>query len=215
MDELERIRFVTANYGRLQGLRKLPLRLFILLLVAALVVALYWPVDEGAIVSTLYVELVLTFITMVFGSIIFLYFHIRAYYERRYGSVEPLFHITMRRKVLYAAIIVTALNSTSFFILLMGLAMLFVYWRERSFQMHYVVMAALAISYGFLHGVGLPLSLTIFPSLFDTIWWLYEKGRLIALTFIGLYFVVGGVLDHLLLVRTMKSVPEEADGGAV
>ncbi len=40
-------------------------------LVAALVVALSWPVDEGAVVSALYVELVLTFITLTFIGLYF------------------------------------------------------------------------------------------------------------------------------------------------
>ena len=32
------------------------------------------------------------------------------------------------------------------------------------------------------------------------------------MAFAGLHFALGGFLDHLLLVRTMKTLPEDEDG---
>jgi hypothetical protein len=37
------------------------------------------------------------------------------------------------------------------------------------------------------------------------------EGSNLTVSVLGIYLIVGGVLDHLLLVRTMKSLPEEND----
>ncbi len=48
MRDLERVRYVAANYGHLQGLRKAPLGLFVWLLAAAGALALAWDPEGDA-----------------------------------------------------------------------------------------------------------------------------------------------------------------------
>jgi MFS family permease len=211
--DLERVRYVAANYERLQGLRKLPIGVLLVSLVAALVLARAWT-PEDAVVPAVYVYVVLGLIVMFFVGAFFLYYSISAYYERKYGSVEHFRRVPLRRKLLSGALVLAVILSTSFGLLLLGVAALIVYWSERHFRSHYVIMAALMIGYGTFHMLALIAGLTIIPGLWTVAWKLYELGRLITLTTVGLYLIVGGILDHRLLVRTMKRLPEE-DGRAV
>lgn len=209
MRDLERIRYVAANYGRLQGLRKVPLGLVILSLVALLLVALAWPVEEDLIVPVGYAVLVLAAILAVFLGAFLLYFRISGYYERRYGLVRQRFsRVPLRRKALYWMMFVAVALGGSLALLLLGAAMLAAYWPERRFRAHYVVMAALIVGIGLAHMVCVVVYLTNGA-------WLWPVGEFAGLarnyawTALGLYFLVGGVLDHQLLVRSMKDLPEE------
>lgn len=216
MRDLERVRYVAANYGHLQGLRKAPLGLFVWLLAAAGALALAWDPEGDAVVPAAYVYAVVALIVALFAGALALHGRIRVYYERRYGSVGPHPRVPTRRKVLYGAIVLAVLNSAPVFIMLLGVAMLFAHWPERRFQAHYVGLGALLVGYGLVFLVGLALALTLFPGLLDVVFGLHYFGRLITLGALGLYFVVGGLLDHLLLVRTMGAAPdgEGSDSGA-
>ncbi|MDP9457863.1 MAG: hypothetical protein M3Q60_19305 [Actinomycetota bacterium] len=217
MRDLERIRYVAANYGRLQGLRKLPVGLFFLLWVAALVSTLVWTRTlEDTVVPAGYVYAVLCLVVMIFVGSVLLYDRIGVYYERRYGSVERFSRVPARRKALYAAIVLAVVLGSSFGLLVLGVAMMVAHRPERRFQTHYLAMAALLVGYGLFHMVGLVVSVTLSPDLLDAMLVLHKWGRLITLPVLGLYFLVGGVLDHLLLTGTMKALPEEEeqDGGA-
>ena len=214
LEDLERVRYVAANYGHLQGLRKAPVGLFVWLLAAAGAFGLAWqPEGDAAVVPAAYVYAVALFIVALFVGALALYGRIRVYYERRYGSVRPRPRVPTRRKVLYGTIVLAVLNSAPLFILLLGAAMLFAYWPERRFQAHYVVLGALLVAYGLVFLAGLALALTLAPGLMDVFLGMHFLGRLITLGALGLYFVAGGVLDHLLLVRTMGAAPGEGGDG--
>ncbi len=62
MRDLERVRYVAANYGHLQGLRKAPLGLFVWLLAAAGALALAWDPEGDAVVPAAYVYAVVALI---------------------------------------------------------------------------------------------------------------------------------------------------------
>ena len=54
VQDLDWVRYVTANYNHLQGLRKVPIGLFLfLLLTAPLLLTRIWQPKEDAVVSTL------------------------------------------------------------------------------------------------------------------------------------------------------------------
>ena len=214
LEDLERVRYVAANYGHLQGLRKAPVGLFVWLLAAAGALVLAWePEGDAAVVPAAYVYAVGLLVVALFVVALMLHGRIRVYYERRYGSVRPRPRVPTRRKVLYAAIVLAVLNSAPLFISLLGVAMLFAYWPERRFQAHYVGLGALLAGYGLVYLVGLAVALTLVPGLRDVFFGLHYFGRLITLGALGLYFVVGGVLDHLLLVRTMGAALREGGDG--
>lgn len=215
MRDLERVRYVAANYGHLQGLRKTPLGLFVWLLAMAGALALAWEPEGDAVVPAPYNYAVTLLIVALFVGALALHGHIRVYYERRYGSVRPGPRVPARRQVLYGVIVLAVLNSAPLFIFLLGAAMLFAYWPERRFQAHYVALGALLMGYGLVFLVGLVVALTLVPGLRDVFFGLHFLGRLITLSALGLYFFAGGVLDHLLLVCTMGAAPGEEDGRAV
>lgn len=209
MRDLERVRYVAANCGHLQGLRKASVGLFVRLLAAAGAFGLAWrPEGDAAVVPAAYVYAVALLVVALFVGALVLHGRIRVYYERRYGSVRPRPRDPARRKVLYGAIVLAVLNGAPLFILLLSAAMLFTYWPERRFQARYVGLGALLVAYGLVFLGGLAVALTLTPGLMDLFLGVHYFGRLITLGALGLYFVVGGALDHLLLVRTMGSAPE-------
>jgi Sec-independent protein secretion pathway component TatC len=140
-----------------------------------------------------------------------LYFVIGDYYERRFGWVQTF---SMERKQVVAAIIgmtvLLVIGSVNLLFqppihmiwLVWGVALTAIYWRERRFRVHYVAVGVLVSALSFLP--LLSISQTVLS---------HEAGGL--LLFLGVLFVVGGTLDHLLLVRIMKALPKEDDGRAV
>ena len=100
-------------------------------------------------------------------------------------------------------------------LLAMGIAMVVAYWPERRFQGHYVFIGAVAIGVVLAHSV----SAFVYPSASSWIWPTGDElsgvPAIFAMILVTAYLIVGGILDHLLLVRTMKTAPEEDDAGAV
>jgi hypothetical protein len=76
-----------------------------------------------------------------------------------------------------------------------------------------VVLGALLVAYGLVFLAGLAVALTLAPALMDVFLGMHFLGRLITFGALGIYFVVGGVLDHILLVRTMRTTPGEGGHG--
>lgn len=213
--DLERVRYVTANYDHLQGLRKAPVGLFFLLLaVVGAYTLLIWRPEGGADVPAAYGYAFLPTVVMLFVGTVVLYYRISGYYERRYGSVKLFLQVPMRRQVLIGVVVLCVFLSSSLGLLLFGMTVLIAYWPERRFQRHYVAMGALIVGYALFGMAGLYLSLTLLPGLLDVMLALGYFGRLITLSIVGLYYIVGGFLDHLLLVSTMKLLPKEGDGQA-
>jgi peptidoglycan/LPS O-acetylase OafA/YrhL len=90
-------------------------------------------------------------------------------------------------------------------LLAFGVGILVGLWPERRFRVQYMVLAVLFVGASFLPLLGF---WSTDPMQDPT------SSDVLALCF-GLYLLAGGVFDHLLLVRTMKSLPEEDDGRAV
>lgn len=201
--DLERVRYVTENYEQLQGLRNVPLGLMLLFSGALTLfpssLSSFGPVVSEAFFYLLFIVLIAT---------VLLYFVIGNYYERKFGWVQTFSlngkQITAVTTLIIVLLVVGSVNlmfrpPIHMIWLVWGLSVMAVHWRERRFRTHYVVIGVLIICVSFLPLLGITsVSLS------------YEAGGLMA--FLGILFVVGGTFDHLLLVRTMKYLPEENDG---
>ncbi len=212
--DLERIRYVAANYEHLQGLRKLPLGIFLLLTVSAALYSVFWTSVEGQIPEPYVIGGFALVFALFVASIVLPHF-VSVRYEHRYGTVQRYRAIPRRRKVLYVTMVLAILLGGSLPMLVMGVAMLAAYWPDRRFQRHYVVLSVLAICIALAHIA----STFVWFATGDWIWITGEAmsglPRMFAMTLIATYLIVGGILDHLLLVRTMKAAPGENDAGAV
>lgn len=203
--DLERIRYVTENYEQLQGLRSVPIGL-LAFASGMLVISSVRLLSFGPLINDVFYYL--TFLAVIGACL--LYFVIADYYERRFGWVQ---RFSIKRKQIVAVVILIAVllmvGSVNLIFqppiltiwLVWGVALVAIYWRERCFRPHYIVIGILASIFSFLPLLG------ILRTGFN-----YEVGGLIL--FLGIFYVVGGIFDHLLLVRTMKSLPGD-DGRAV
>ena len=198
MQDLKRIRFVTANYSYLQGLKWVPYGLWILLLVALLQIPGRTPWASWG----------LALITAVAVLAMLL---IQRYYNRAFGRARP--SLAHRLWEWGSAIVGGGLALVAFWLdmtqklpfSLLGLtcaaAILCDYarlnWYARGWFRNYALgMVLLVAIVSCLPALGVP----IWPAL------------LIVLTVMGVVLVVLGVLDHRLLVQTMKPAPEVNDG---
>lgn len=201
--DLERVRYVAENYEQLQGLRNVPIGLMVLLAGVFTLfpsgLAYFGPVISEAFIYLLFVVLIAT---------VLLYSFIGNYYERRFGLVRT-FSLNKKQAVAVATLsivllVVGSINlafqpSIHMIWLVWGLSVTSIHWWERHFRMHYVVIGVLVVGVSFLPLLGITsVSLS------------YETGGL--LVFLGIFYVVGGVCDHLLLMRAMKFLPEGGDG---
>lgn len=216
--DLERVRFVTENYEQLKGLKMLPFGPMYLAFAA-----FYWS-------QSLW--------TTLLGVLFFLGGAslrpvIDRYYERKFGHVDPRPPMSQRTLTMALAaifvvfVVLIMLNNTGYvdvsgyldafgrfmftqqlpvnvpllasvaiYLVLFGL-----YRRELRFRVHYVVLSVLAVGASFLPLLGVLAG---------------PNGHItILFVFTGVFVTVGGIFDHLLLVRTMRPLPEEDDGGAV
>ena len=211
---MERIRYVAANYEHLQGLRKVPLGIFLLLTVSAAWLVVSWT-STNVRIPEMYVLTSLALMFLLFIASIASPHFVSTNYERRYGTVQHYRSIPRRRKLLHATMVLAILVGGSLPMLVMGIAMLAAYWPDRRFQKHYVVVGTLAVCVALAHIA----STFVWFATGDWIWItggpMSGLPRMFAATVVACYLILGGVLDHLLLVRTMKTVPEEGDAGAV
>lgn len=210
---LKRIRYVAANYEHLQGLRKLPFGIFLLVLVSTIVLLSVWTTADGDAVSAPVMLGILALIFLLFVAGIALPHFISAYYERRYGTVQRYRAAPTKRRVMYLVMILALVLSSSLSLLVLGVAMMVAYWADRRFQRHYVVIGALATGAALAHLAYATVRLV-------TEGWISIENvsylpQIFIVVTIASYLLAGGVLDHLLLIRTMKTVPEEGDARAV
>lgn len=190
-----RIKFVTENYERLQGLRRLPLALCVTAL--------------GVLVLLDNASLGLAIAVVAIYPAFFAEGIVGRFYERRFGRVRS--RVRPTDYVFWAVLIALVFSMDSIgnwsersFVLALGgvvagAYVLGAFWpREKRHRItaYWPVIAALAVATGLLSAFGF-----VVPGTFIAV--------------LGLYACVGLVLDHLLLVRTFKEVPEESDAGAV
>jgi hypothetical protein len=193
-ENLERIRFVTANYNYLKGLLGIPPGIYFLL--AAGGIAGWWqlfiPTQEG------YVELV------IFIALGGLYWGLVQYYNRTFGRVA---HLSGNQKwvIIFGFIAIAAIVINNLFdlpVFLLGLAfagMYLSFYISLKGRFHYLIlsMALVVVS-------CLPLISDIEPA--DKIWG--HMGAAFCLV-LGGGMIIIALLDHWLLVRTLPSAPDE------
>ena len=203
MQDLKRVRFVTENYHNLQGLKMVPLGLWFV--AAGAGDAGWWPwfFKTGRPVSHL----------LGLGLAWFLSWLIGRYYKYNYGQVQPSPQTQRKGRLvtivgLPALLIALAVDwsmklPVSLVALLITAYFLTAYLCSSGrFRKHYVVIALLFAGLGLM-----PLLLRV--PLSDRIW---GPGGVMFTLLLGLGLIAGGILDHLLLVRTLKPLPEASDG---
>lgn len=207
--ELERVRYVTENYQDLQGLRRVPAGLMVLI-VYAFVVATSFEITTKFVADIVVTIAVLVIVMLVLG-----FFGIRKYYEKRYGAVRMIPKIFRRRRAyggLAAIAVMLVVGYLALFMyeiqnfepypfLFIGLGTMEVAdrWPELRFRPHYFVLGSLMVLFGLIL-----LILMLQGSQYSEMLFLH-----LLTGFFVLQLVAGGILDHLLLVRTMKRLPEE------
>lgn len=206
MQDLERVRYVAGNYGRLQGLRKVPSGVVLLLMVTS--IPIVGELLRGATLETVGFVIsgfILAVVPILLG-LSFCDYALSRYYEREFGISRRLPSIPGRRKLFYAVVglVLLGLGGPGG-ALLLGAAMLVAYWPERRLQSHYLVIAVLIIGTTLTVAALTALGVISASTMGYTAWFMVPAA-------FALFFLVGGVCDHLLLVRTFRVIPEESNG---
>ena len=214
MRSLERIRYVTGNYERLQGLRAAVMGVMLVLLGGGLSIGLLAGFPGSQVFQALFrVTGVILVILMILLPV-----WVGAYYERRFGQARSRWKGLSRYEVmgmlLVLAFVYGLLAANQFYGegaeqflssvapgVYFGGLLVYEWWPKRSRLTAYwpVLAAVVAGSSPLLSLVG---QISGWQLLLPMI------------AILGVASIIGGLLDHLLLVRTMKSLPED-DAGAV
>lgn len=196
--EMQRVRVVTANYNYLQGLRLVPFGVW-LLLNAIIDAGWYLPawIPDWLIVGT--------YILGPFVALV-LYWLIGRYYNHIFGYVQPMQSASTSKLawkwnvvIIVSATVwlVSFLQRPSLSISVTGLLLagmcLINWWQMKSFSTHYFFVA---VALGAASGLALLSLWNDVP--------IASKSLLLVL--LALYFILRGIIDHLLLVRTLKPV---------
>ncbi len=194
-DQLARIRYVTANFDMLQGLRSLPLGILFLLYTGGIAgwIPLFDP-RNGSMLDAVVIAL-------GFG----LYWWIGEYYKRRFGQVERdgsrSWKCVLSVVTMLIAIYIdgTGLLPVSTLSLCMGAWFLWLYvdWKAR---IHYLVIGFAIAVMGLLPLIS---SAGMDPRR------LQESGGALFYAALGLGVIIGGLLDHRLLAKTLPPAPQE------
>ncbi len=209
MQDMDRMRYVGANYERLQGLLTVVNGLF--LLGMALINLVSWWTGSSA------VRLLLTLV--LFGVLIALYLAARAYYQRTIGHVRHTFG--SGRDWLVGAVLVLALvaafalpshNQPVYWSqLFLGVMLFALMWPERHYRGYYLLLAALIAACSFLPLAGvLPT-----PTREEIIYYgVPDPANIVPLVSIGVATLIGGILDHMLLIRSLppRGIEQDTDG---
>lgn len=196
MYNLQRIRYVTSHYQEIQGLRIVPLGAWLILLAIA-------EANRSVLPPAPQVAMVIMVFYLLAGFFVLLFYRIiGAFYERRFGSVNPLLQSKSRAFsgclrgggflfVLYVGL--TASNPQLPYVvtLLLMLFLISVAWRSGWYRKDYVVLVAFLVSI-----YSIPGSVT-------------------TMLLNGCTVILGGLLDHFLLVRTLKHTPEEGHARSI
>lgn len=200
MREQERVRYLTRNFGELQGLKFVLLGILFLAMVPMQASRFQWGLGLlvvallGVGVSWLVVD---------------------RYYERTFGRVRPASGGHPRSHALikaagvgvYVVFVVGEIYvqpRVSLLLIGMALTTLAFWWTDRPFKSYYLVVSALLLGGGLLPLVG------ILPSERSP---QFNSAMVFGIT--GAFMILRGVMAHRFLVRNMKPLPEEGDGSTV
>ena len=217
-EQLRRIQLVTQYYDWLQGLRFLPLGVLMVVVGAALAVL----PAEGGRPPRLWPVVLATSLTVGF----LLYAVLGAYYRRRFGDVRPSAATKQTRRRMMLTFLLAGLGLSQLVVLAnmkgpgkampvalalsLGAASLVAYWAWMGrFVKHYPPVAGGMLVLAGLHHLGLnPLCARFHPgtsapdfrcdmATFHVVW--------------GLAIIAMSVLDHRMLVRTLRPPVAEED----
>ena len=198
--EHNRVRFVTANYHQLQGLRFVPLGLFIFAWGLLDFSGLLHPVE--AVVSSEPTRL-LTRIGLGFWLALLLSLAAPLYYRLRYGSVAPLDRGRRNGWITAAMIgflVLARLDASlqwpiSLRALLVAAALFVTVWNDGAVRFHYLMPASVWLAASVMPTLAVSAS--------------DQRGVMFVLG--GITLVVCGIGDHLLLTRSLTKPPHTDD----
>ncbi len=192
MQRLKYLRHITANYFCMQGLRMVPFG--IVLIITAVSSPEWWPELANWAPLPHLVGIAIAFV---------LFKVIGGYYERTFGHVQSMSRSnyfwwgygSALAAILLSFVIDAKLHPPVNVLGLTFAILILVYWGVMgSFQTHYIIMATLLAGISLLPLQGVAVNSAII------------------LVVVGSIYIIGGLLDHLVLVRTLKPLPEEPHG---
>lgn len=196
MLDLRRIEYVTSHYQEIQGLRIAPFGLW-LIGISALAMAGYVPARSPQAGAAILLGCLLSGLVVLVA-----YRAIGTRYERDYGVVRPLREPKPRALsgclsgagylfILYVAVMLGSRHVAAEVSLLLAGLLLVAAWRSRWYRKDYLALAAVLL------GVyALPFG----PA---------------AMASNGMVVIVGGLLDHFLLIDTLAHTPEDEHARSV
>ena len=208
MHDLDRVRFLSRTFPLLQGLK---LSLISFYALVSHLTAPYWsPASKSGTLTGWVLH------SLFLGAMLFLYWRVDLFYKRTFGQVKSKGHtlgillLWSPMALLFGALFVAAtwieywLASPVSLLALVGAGFVVWFWLYPGWprqRWHWGVIALLFAASAFV-----PLLLPGSPSE------LYTDMRYFRIAMISgnLVFMVGGLLDHLLLVRSFSPLPEEA-----
>lgn len=208
---MDRVRFLTKNYGSLQGLRFVPLGTYFLLGIPYDATPGQWKMVIGPLLGGFFLASVAA------------YFLIGRYYRRVYGLVRPSeSHETTNSKLMglwtcfliaYLSLIIINLSTGMRYWWLIGslgaaliVATVLIHMRARGYPRYFPLGLSFAV---------LLLLSGHLPALTSGCTGGFVNACVVQDVLIGTVLVTGGIFNHLLLVRSMKPLPEEGNGGAI
>ncbi len=213
MSELRRIQFVTRFFPYLQGLRLLPIGLGLLVLAAWAA----WRGSPGAV--TLLRPERLPVLLLGALPILGLYGLLGIYYRNTYGMVRQPW--TTRRRVLRAMLTVSLLGMVmgilerssagtpapmGLFLGLLGLSFTWCWVRSSFVAHHYFVTGVAVMIFAPAHPLGYPpvgALLQTLPFTSDA-----HCPEVTLFSTWGMALIMLGLLDHRMLVRSMRPIPD-------
>jgi hypothetical protein len=193
MRDTRTVRYVTTHYGRLQGLRLVPLGVAFLLSGAWRARWLtWWPGTEGRGAALWFLALG--------GSAIALSFPIRSWYERQFGIVRARRRDSGAGPLLaFAALVGLATwyqlkfaPALSWPVLIVGLILALIGWHDLAVRPHYIAVGMAFALYACTRTLGVPLP---------------ARAVLLDLL-VGFGLIVAGVGDHRALVHALTASGE-------
>jgi hypothetical protein len=199
MEDLKRIRVITAQYHSLQGLRALPFLIWALLINIT---------EAGEVMGIRGMGLDYRCLLVVpgLGVVWALSRWIGKYYERAFGRVEelPSRHRSLEwlATVLFGIIVLISIWVDGLLrlpvivtSLVLAAAMVYFWWTSHRFLTHYLVLAAFLVGLALLPLMGVPI---------DGRWYDHFVSYVLIL---GVFIVVC-VLNHIALLRNVKALSQ-------
>jgi hypothetical protein len=207
MTDIEKIRFITVNYSRLQGLKAVPWGLLLFLIVL-------WSNAQTGPARDLTLPLLLL------GAGMVLYAAIDWYYKRTYGRVEPAGHALIADVILSTGFSAVAIGAfvldtrsivpVNLFALVFAVSLVLDYYR----MLHLAgVKRAVIFPVGLFCIIDIGLA-AFLPLIGESVWRGigFRSPIFFVYAVIGIIIVIYGVAGHLYLVRSMPPSAEVEHG---